>query len=82
MTGTGAEKFEILKAMNTLIRALNNEEAYYGDWVYTIPDEVDDAELQEIAFEDEETFEEAVYSFKRCMMYYLSDGLYIGGKLY
>ena len=76
------EKFELLKAMNTIVKSLNNEEAYYGDWIYIVPDEADDEELQEIAFEDEETFVDAVKSFKRCMKHYLKDGFYIADNLY
>lgn len=74
-------RFEVLKAMNTIVKNLNNEDGYEY-WIYTIPDGADDDELLDIAFEDEDTFIEAVDSFKRIMKSCLEDGLYIAGKLY
>ena len=35
-------KIETLKAMNTIILALNNEEAYFDSWILTVPDEATD----------------------------------------
>lgn len=26
-------KFELVKSMNTIVKELNNEEAYYGSWM-------------------------------------------------
>lgn len=74
-------RYEVLKAMNTIVKNLNNEDGY-DYWCYTIPDCADDDELLEIAFDDEDTFIEAVDSFKRIMKSCLEDGLYIAGKLY
>ena len=78
------ERYEAIKAMNTLVKCLNNEEAYYGSWIYVVPDEASDDELMEIASEDyqEDTFKEASALFLQLMYEYGPDGLYIGGALY
>lgn len=74
-------KYEVIKSMNTIVKALNDESGYYDDWIYTVPDEATDNDLMEIAY-DEELLEEAIESFKRIMAEYLEDGIFIGGKLY
>lgn len=79
------EKYEALKAMNTLAKYLNNETFYYDIWIWTIPDEADDDELMEIANEEyqEETFEEAAKKFIEYWRRYAKDGgLYLDGKVY
>ena len=76
------EKFEALKAMNLLVKSLNNEGAYYGIWTYVIPDEADDDELLDIAENDPESFEEAVKCFKNIMQKYPKDGFYFGNEVY
>lgn len=75
------DKFEALKAMNTLAKAINDESFYYERWIEIIPDEADDEELLEIAQEDDDTFGDAV----RCFINYFGryaqkGGLYIGGE--
>lgn len=73
------EKFELLKAMNTLVRAMNDEGAYYT-WCYVIPDGADDEELREIAFdEDDELYRDACHSFRRICEEYLKHGFFLGG---
>lgn len=73
------EKFELLKAMNTLIKAMNDEEAYYT-WCYVIPDGADDDELREISFdEDEEVFRDACQTFRRICNESLKHGFFLGG---
>ena len=78
------ERYEAIKAMNTLVKCLNNEEAYYDRWIYVVPDEASDDELMEIASEDyqEDTFKEASILFLQLMNEYGSDGLYIDDTLY
>ena len=44
------ERYETLKAMNLLAKEVNDEGFYYDHW---IPDEADDDELREIAYDDE-----------------------------
>lgn len=69
------ERFEILKSMNTLIKAMNNEEAYL-EWIYLIPDQADDDELMECA-EDSEIFKEACELFRALLKRYGKDGFYL-----
>ena len=72
-------KFELLKSMNTIVQALNNEDAYFGSWRYVVPDEADDEDFRDIA-KDEDLFVHTVNCFKRIMRNYLRDGIYIGGN--
>lgn len=73
------EKYELVKAMNTIVKSLNNEEAYYNHWIYIVPDGADDDDLYDIAT-DEELFNDTVKCFKRNMREYLKDGIYVGGN--
>ena len=43
---------EIVKAMNTIVRGLNDEYAYY-DWIDIVPDEATDDDFKDIAENDE-----------------------------
>ena len=42
------ERYEIMKAMNTLVMALNNEDAYM-EWIQTVPDQATDDDLMDVA---------------------------------
>ena len=78
-----AHRFEVLKAMNTLACATNDEGFMVNHWLYIIPDEADDEELLDIAVNDEDIFNEAVACFlDHWDEYALNDGLYIGNKVY
>ena len=71
-------KFEILKAMNLLVKSMNDEDAY-AEWICTIPDQADDEDLMEIAAdEDESVYCEACHDFRRICNRYLCDGIYVG----
>jgi len=74
-------KCEVLKAMNTLVRSLNNEEAYLRVWIMFVPNEASDDDLKDIC-ENEELFGEVAEVFKRIMQFYTKDGFYIEKKLY
>ena len=63
------DRIEILKSMHQLVLAMNDEEAYMA-WVYCIPDGADDAELEDIALHDEETFRDACNLFNRLVKDY------------
>ena len=63
------DRIEILKSMHRLVQAMNDEEAYMA-WVYCIPDGADDAELEDIALHDEETFRDACNLFNRLVKGY------------
>ena len=61
--------------MNRVISSMNNEDAYYGSWLYLWPD----GETQEECaydFGDRESFEELKDKFIRTYKHYHSDGLY------
>ena len=78
-----SEKVEIMKAMNTIVRSLNDESAYYERWILIVPDEATDEDLRDIAEdEDDECFSDAVKCFEKIMRDYIKDGIYVAGKLY
>ena len=56
------ERTAILKSMHRLVQAMNDEEAYMA-WIICVPDGADDAELEDIALNDEETFADACNLF-------------------
>lgn len=75
------KKFELVKAMNTVVMALNHEGAYYDRWIYVVPDCATDEDFLDIA-EDGELFEDAIRCFGGIMKDYSQSGIYIGNKLY
>ena len=59
-------RVEQLKAMHELMRNANDEEIYMA-WIYTVPDEPEDADFEYIALDDElynETFDEFIRLIK------------------
>lgn len=75
------ERFNAMKAMHTIVLALNNETGYFNNWILIVPDMADDDDLMDIAC-DEELFSDCVHCFKMLMRSVLKDGLYIAGKVY
>lgn len=76
------ERYEALKAMNTLAKLMNNEEFYYH-WITVIPDGADNDELEEIATDDLDSFKEACELFgNNFTALYQDGGLYIGDKVF
>ena len=71
----------IVRSMNTMVLALNNEEPIFHGWLFLVPDEATEDDFVSIA-EDEELFTEVVDEFKDIMNGYMEDGFYIGEKLY
>ena len=72
------EKFELLKAMNCIVRMMNDQGAYI-DWIFTIPDEASEDELLDIALdEDEEVFREACELFREICHEYVDAGFFLG----
>lgn len=61
--------------MNRVISAMNNEEAYFGSWLYTWPD---GETREECAYDfgDTESFEDLQDTFFRTYKHYHADGLY------
>lgn len=74
------DRFANVRAMNDIIRSMNNEDAYM-EWIYTVPDEATEEDLMDIA-DDEQFFGEVVRLFLKLYEEYIEDGLFIGGKLY
>ena len=74
-------KFELVRSMNTIVTALNNEEPYYQRWIDIVPDCASDEDFRDIA-ENEELFKDTVDCFKGIMKDYLKDGIYIDRALY
>lgn len=76
-----SKKFELVKSMNTIVVALNNEEPYYQRWIHIVPDCATDEDFWDIAA-DENLFKDTVNCFKDIMKDYLKDGIYIDKNLY
>lgn len=76
-----AERYDFVKAMQTIVVSLNNENAYFNNWVYIVPDGAAESDFLDIA-SDEEYFGRVVACFKRLMSKYLEDGLFVGRQLY
>ena len=82
-TRAAQERYETLKAMNLLAKEVNDEGFYYDHWIYIVPDEADDDELREIAYDDEGIFSDAVRCFINHFSKYAKEGgLYLGGACY
>lgn len=62
-----------LKAMDRLMRSMNNEDAFMC-WIVIFPDGATEDDYADIA-EDEEQFEECVLEFLSVMKRYMKDGL-------
>lgn len=83
MANKNVEKYELMKAMHTIVKSLNHEGAYFDRWIYIVPDGATDEDLRDIAEdEDDEIFRDSVKCFKEIMRDYLNDGIYVDGKLY
>ena len=66
-------RIDDLKAMDRLMRSMNNEEAFMC-WICIFPDGAIEDDYADIA-EDEEQFEECVLEFLSVMRRYMKDGL-------
>jgi len=74
------ERYEITKAMHTIVRLMNNEDAYM-QWILIVPDEASDEDLWDVA-EDDELFADACGAFKSIMKHFGKDGFYIDKKVW
>lgn len=61
--------------MNRVISSMNNEEAYYGGWLYIWPDD-ETKEMCSYDFGDQESYDELRDTFLRTYKFYHADGLY------
>ena len=77
------DRFECLKAMNTLIKHANDE-TVYESWIWIIPDQCEDDELLDVAMDQPDTYAEACGLFLRLMKgkAMREGGLYIGDEVY
>lgn len=75
------KKFEVMKAMNLIIKSMNDEIPYFDDWIYLIPDEADDYDLIMCA-KNEEIFKDACILFRALIKDYGKSGFCIGEEVY
>ncbi len=74
--GELVKRFEQTKAMHTIVRNLNDENAYMR-WIELVPDEATEEDLVDIA-DDDELFDEACGLFTRLVARYGKDGYVVG----
>ena len=70
----------MIAGMDAIVTWLNNEDAYYNSWIYDVPDEATEDDLNEIA-DDIESFNHTVGHFLRIMDKYAKDGIFVGDTL-
>ena len=81
-TSKVTKRFELIKAMDTIIKSMNYEGAYYDHWIVTGPaDPCGDDDIADVC-DNEECFKSAVRTFLTCMEEYGKSGIYFQGKLY
>ena len=74
------ERFNAVKAMNLLVLALNNENAYTR-WIVTVPDGATDEDLLDIS-RDDNMMNEVTEEFIRIMNAYGWSGFCLGNGLF
>ena len=75
-----SERYEIVKAMHTIIKSMNNENAYMR-WIYIVPDEASNEDLMDIAQSDE-LFADTCNAFKSIFTDCKAGGLYVDKKVW
>lgn len=82
MNGNELERYNVIKSMDTLARALNNEEFYYGHWINIVPDCATEEDYEDLASDDyTDLFSDAVRVFINHFNEYAQDGgFYIAGE--
>lgn len=68
----------LMKAMHTVVCALNDEEAYC-EWINLVPDDANNDDLVDIA-EDDWLFQDACNTFREIMLNYSEGGFYVHKK--
>lgn len=74
------ERFNAVKAMNLLVLALNDENAYTR-WIVTVHDRATDEDLLDIS-RDDDMMNEVTEEFIRIMNAYGWSGFYLGDGLF
>lgn len=78
-----SHRFRVLKAMDILAHATNDEGFVFNHWLHIIPDGADDEELLDIAVNDEDIFNSAVKCFLESWSKYAHNGgLFVGSTVY
>ena len=75
---TVEDRFTTMKAMNFLVKSLNNEDAYFEYWIELVPDEATEEDLMYIALDDE-LYGESCGLFRKLINKYGRDGFYACG---
>lgn len=70
----------MIAGMDAIVTWLNNEDAYYGSWIYDVPDMATEEDLNDIA-DDDESFRHTVGHFLRIMEQYGKDGICFNNEL-
>ena len=70
-TANEKQMTDVLEAMNTIVRFLNDEEAYYGDWIDLVPDEADREELEDIVQNYPDLIDEIIPRFAAIVKHYM-----------
>lgn len=74
------DRFHLISAMNEVMRAMNNEDAYM-EWIYTCPDEASESDILDIAQSDE-MMKDCEKEFFRIIKQYGDDGLFYYQKFH
>lgn len=74
------ERCEFVKAMNIIVKGMNDEDAY-SRWIAVVPDQADEDDLNDIGC-DEGMFKETVELFRDIMFKHMKHGFCIGTKSY
>ena len=65
-------RMNMLGGMNEYVQCFNDEEAYYNNWIYLVPDECTEDDLESIA-EDDESFNDVCILFGKLIKAYGDD---------
>lgn len=75
------DTINLLKAMHTIVCHLNNEDAYYRNWIYELPDKPSNNDFKFIA-DDTDSTDSVIKEFLRIMRLYGKDGIVVNSILY
>ena len=72
------ENLELVKAMHTIVCSINDERAYYCNWIYRMPDGATEEDFEYFA-EDDEEMKELCECFRRIIKKYGDSGFVSSG---
>jgi hypothetical protein len=75
------KKYLLLKAMDQIIRSLNNERSYYNTWCYYVPEDAEDDDFEMWAADDK-TFDNISKAFIAIIQEDGADGFFVDRELY